>query len=121
MEVKIERIKTKLKTDDFDLISLEKKILEIENSINEMENILNHNDSEFNSSNSSDSTNSDDSEENIDIHKIIKDIEILEKKMSTVLETDTIENIIECYRNLKNKINSVRIQNENFKLSIGYL
>ena len=66
MESELENIKNKLKSEDYNITSIEKKILKIEKNINKLE-------SEFNNITSESSEDSsDNSDEDIDIAKIIK-------------------------------------------------
>ena len=119
MEAELEIIKNKLKNDDYDISNIEKKLLKLEKNLNKIENNFNNSDTE---SDTDESNKSDqNSQENYDIMKIIKDIDILEKKISNMSSDETLENLIEIYKEFKNKLNSIKLQNENFKLSIEYL
>lgn len=116
METEINNIEQKIKSDNFDIPTIEKSISKLEKKINKIESEFNGDDSDSASTNSNDSDS-----EPMDITEIIKNIEQLEKKLSDANENDTIENIIELYNEFKLKLKSIKTNNENFKLSVEYI
>jgi hypothetical protein len=119
VEAEIECIKNKLKTDDFDIISLEKKVGKLEKKIIQMESKLNNNKSEQETD--TDSSNSDC---DIDINYILKELEIMDtdiNKLINISNSNSIENLIDVYLKFKMKLSAIKIKNDNFKLSIEYL
>lgn len=119
VESEIESIKTKLKTDDFDIISIEKKVGKLEKKIIQMENKLNQNLSDEHTD-----TESTDSDGDIDVDKILKELEIMDtdiNKLINISGSNSIENLIDVYLKFKMKLNTIKLKNDNFKLSIEYL
>jgi hypothetical protein len=119
VESEIECIKNKLKTDDFDIISLEKKVGKLEKKIIQMENKLNNSVQEQKSE-----TDSYDSDGEINIDKILKELEIMDtdiNKLINISNSNSIENLIDVYLKFKMKLSAIKIKNDNFKLSIEYL
>ena len=119
VEAEIESIKNKLKSDDFDFISIEKKVGKLEKKIIQMESKLNQNKSEEKSD-----TESTDSDGDIDIDKILKELEIMDtdiNKHINISNSNSIENLIDVYLKFKMKLGAIKLKNNNFKLSIEYL
>jgi hypothetical protein len=119
VEAEIESIKNKLKTDDFDIISLEKKVGKLEKKIIQMESKLNNTVQEQKSD-----TESTDSDCDINIDMILKELEIMDNdinKLINISNSNSIENLIDVYLKFKMKLNAIKIKNDNFKLSIEYL
>ena len=119
VEAEIECIKNKLKTDDFDMVSIEKKVGKLEKKIIQMESKLNKNISEEKTD-----TESTDSDGDIDIDKILKELEIMDtdiNKLINISNSNSIENLIDVYLKFKMKLSAIKIKNDNFKLSIEYL
>lgn len=119
VESEIECIKNKLKTDDFDIISLEKKVGKLEKKIIQMESKLNNSVQEQESE-----TDSSDSDGEINIDKILKELEIMDtdiNKLINISNSNSIENLIDVYLKFKMKLSAIKIKNDNFKLSIEYL
>jgi len=121
VEAEIENIKTKLKSDDYDIISLEKKVLKIEKKIIQLENKINIS----NITNTiKEDNDSSDSDYNINFDLILKELEKLESELtqlSNLTNSNSIENLLDKYINFKTKINAIKIKNDDFKLSIDYL
>jgi hypothetical protein len=124
VEVEIDLIKTKLKQDDYNIPSLEKKIVKIEKKLLELE----HNMTTLSSTSSSktcdqnkDDNSSVDSDYNLNIDIILKDLEKLEKDLGNFSQSDSIEKLIDTYIKFKTKLDSVKTNNNDFKLSIEYL
>lgn len=113
MEAELDLVKSKLKTDDYDISLIEKTLGKLEKKLNKLE-------SEFDNTELIESENSDSVEE-YDLNNIIKSIESLEKKLSSLTENDTIEDTIKLYYEFKLKLNSIKKENEIFKLSVEYL
>ncbi len=119
VEAEIESIKNKLKSDDFDIISLEKKVGKLEKKIIQMESKLNNP-----VQNQESETDSSDSDGDIDIDKILKELEIMDtdiNKLINISNSNSIENLIDVYLKFKMKLNAIKIKNDNYKLSIEYL
>ncbi len=119
VEAEIESIKNKLKTDDFDIISLEKKVGKLEKKIIQMESKLNNTIPKQESD-----TGSSDSDCDINIDIILKELEIMDtdiNKLINISNSNSIENLIDVYLKFKMKLSAIKIKNDNFKLSIEYL
>ncbi len=123
VEAEIELIKTKIKQDDFNIPSLEKKIVKIEKKLLELENamMLSMQNISNNNQDDSDDNSSVDSDYNLNIDTILKDLEKLEKDVTHFSKSDSIEKLIESYVKFKTKLDSVKTNNDDFKLSIEYL
>jgi len=118
VEAEIESIKNKLKSDDFDISIIEKKVNKLEKKIIQMESKLNKN-----LSDESDIENTD-SDGDINIDKILKDLETMDtdiNKLINISNSNSIENLIDVYLKFKLKLNAIKVKNDNFKLSIEYL
>jgi len=123
VEAEIENIKTKLKSDDFDIISLEKKVFKIEKKIIQLENKINISNTTNTIKEDNDASSSD-SDYNINFDLILKELEKLESELtqlSNLTNLNSIENLLDKYINFKTKINAIKIKNDDFKLSIDYL
>ncbi len=122
VEVEIDLIKTKLKQDDFNISSLEKKIVKIEKKLLELEHSMT---TLISSSKTCDQNQDDnssvDSDYNLNIDIILKDLEKLEKDLGNFSQSDSIEKLIDTYIKFKTKLDSVKTNNNDFKLSIEYL
>ncbi len=119
VEAEIESIKNKLKTDDFDIISLEKKVGKLEKKIIQMESKLNNIVPEEETD-----TGSSDSDCDINIDIILKELETMDtdiNKLINISNSNSIENLIDVYLKFKMKLSAIKIKNDNFKLSIEYL
>ena len=119
VESEIECIKNKLKTDDFDIISLEKKVGKLEKKIIQMESKLNNSVEKQESE-----TDSSDSDGEINIDKILKELEIMDtdiNRLINISNSNSIENLIDVYLKFKMKLGAIKLKNDNFKLSIEYL
>ncbi len=123
VEAEIDLIKTKLKQDDFNISSLEKKIVKIEKKLLELEhNITTLSTSSSKTCEQNQHDNSSiDSDYNLNIDTILKDLEKLEKDVTHFSKSDSIEKLIESYVKFKTKLDSVKTNNDDFKLSIEYL
>ncbi len=122
VEAEIDLIKTKLKQDDFNISSLEKKIVKIEKKLLELEHSMT---TLISSSKTCDQNQDDnssvDSDYNLNIDIILKDLEKLEKDLGNFSQSDSIEKLIDTYIKFKTKLDSVKTNNNDFKLSIEYL
>ena len=119
VEAEIESIKNKLKTDDFDIISIEKKVGKLEKKIIQMESKLNNSQQKEETD-----TESTDSDGDIDINKILKDLEEMDtdiNKLININNSNSIESLIDVYLKFKMKLGAIKLKNDNFKLSIEYL
>ena len=135
LEADLETIKNKIKNETFDsddLQECEKKLLKIEKKLIQLENKFNknNNQSEFVKSNSndydsndskSDDSGSDDSDCDININKVIQDIDKLNTDLTNINTTISIEKLIDNYIDFKNKLSLLKSKNEEFKLKIDYL
>lgn len=120
VEKELDDISNKLKTDDFDINVIEKYMLKLEKKIIKLNNKINDiNNREEESSN--DLSINSDSDCNIDINYILKDLDSLENKLNETIKDNSIEKIIDIYNDFKNKLNKIKIKNNDFKLSIEYL
>ncbi len=119
MESELEIIKNKLKSDNYDINAIEKKLSKIEKNLNKFRTQFNENDNQNNPD--PNSSNDSDDLEDIDIIKIIKDVELADEKLSSILDNKSIEEIMEQYDEFTAKLSLIRGQNENYKLSIEYL
>lgn len=124
IETELETIKNKLTLDDFDIKKTEKNLSKIEKKIISLENkfnsIINNSEKSENLENSENSEKSEKSEESDDIDDILENLKKLESD-SFSSETLSIEKLIENYIIFNNKLNSIRIKNEDFKLKLEYL
>lgn len=120
MEEDIEYIKNKLKSDDFDINNLEKKITKLEKKIIQHENKITKLDKLNNSPNDTESEDSN-SDVKIDVDKILREIENLEKEINNFSQSESIETLIDKYIEFHSKLNLIKIKNNDFKLSIEYL
>ncbi len=126
VEAEIDLIKTKLKQDDFNISSLEKKIVKIEKKLLELEHSMTTLSTTSSSSSKTCDQNQDDnssvdSDYNLNIDIILKDLEKLEKDLGNFSQSDSIEKLIDTYIKFKTKLDSVKTNNNDFKLSIEYL
>lgn len=129
MESELELIKTKLKSDDYDIVELEKKINKIEKKLMKLDNQYNnltkltenHDDCDT----LSDTDTDDDMDDNICNNiNIIKKLDELDKKLNNLTENNdniTIEELLKHYEEYMNTLNKVKTDNENFKLKIDYI
>lgn len=120
VEKELDGISNKLKTDDFDINIMEKNILKLEKKIIKLNNKINEINNKQEDSCSEESCDSN-SDCNIDIDDILKDLDILENKLNNNLKDNNIETLIDIYNDFKNKLNKIKIKNNDFKLSIEYL
>lgn len=124
IETELETIKNKLTLDDFDIKKTEKNLLKIEKKIISLENkfnsIINNSEKSENLENSENSEESKESEESDNIDDILENLKKLESD-SFSSETLSIEKLIDNYIIFNNKLNSIRIKNEDFRLKIEYL
>ena len=117
IEAEIDSIKMKLKDSDFDLQDSEKKLLKIEKKLIMLEN-------KFTNMDESSDMSSEESVDTISIDVIMSDLKKLESDISELININTnipIEKLIDNYILFKDKINSIRINNEKFKMTIQYL
>ena len=117
VEAEIESIKNKLKTDDFDIISLEKKVGKLEKKIIQMESKLNNTVQEQKSD-----TESTDSDCDINIDIILKDLEEMDSeinKLINISNSNSIENLIDVYLKFKMKLSAIKIKNDNFNYQLN--
>jgi hypothetical protein len=128
IESELEIIKNKIKDETFDTDDLqecEKKILKIEKKLIQLENKFNkntNNSDEFEKSNDSDnSDDSDDSDCDINVNKVIQDIDKLNTELTNINTNISIEKLIDNYIMFKQKISLLKSKNEEFKLKIDYL
>ena len=121
IEAELETIKNKIKDETFDTDDLqecEKKILKIEKKLIQLENKFNKN-IDFILSENSDS--SDDSDCDININKVIQDIDKLNTELTNINTNMSVEKLIDDYIIFKNKLSLLKSKNEEFKLKIDYL
>ena len=122
IEAELDSIKMKLKESDFDLQDSEKKLLKIEKKLILLENKFTN--MEDTSSEESNNTSSEESNNTISIDVIIGDLKKLDSDISELNNINTnipIEKLIDNYILFKDKINSIRTNNEKFKMTIQYL
>jgi len=128
IEEDLEIIKNKIKDDNFDSSDLnecEKKLLKIEKKLIQLENKFN-NSAKSDNSDKSNETNSDidtdtDSDCEININKVIQEINKLNTNLTNINTNINIEKLIENYIDYKEKLSLLKIKNEDFKLKIDYL
>jgi len=126
IEEELEIIKNKIKDDNFDSSDLnecEKKLLKIEKKLIQIENKFNNSAKSDNSDNS-DKINSDldtDSDCEININKVIQEINKLNTNLTNINTNINIEKLIENYIDFKEKLSLLKTKNEDFKLKIDYL
>lgn len=121
LEADLETIKNKIKNETFDsddLQECEKKLLKVEKKLIQLENKFNKNMESILSENSE---SSDDSDCDININKVIKDIDKLNTDLANINTTISIEKLIDNYIEFKNKLSLLKTKNEEFKLKIDYL
>jgi len=125
IESELEIIKNKIKDETFDTDDLqecEKKILKIEKKLIQLENKFNKN---TNNSDEFDkfekSNDSDDSDCDINVNKVIQDIDKLNTELTNINTNISIEKLIDNYIIFKQKISLLKSKNEEFKLKIDYL
>ena len=116
IETDLENIKEKLKNDNININDLEKKLLKIEKKILSLENKYNNIQNNIDNDIINDNDNDD-----INIDDILADISKLEYDITNINSSISLENLIDNYIDYIKKINSIKIQNEEFRLSIEYL
>jgi len=117
MENDIEDITNKIKSNDFDIITTEKKINKLEKKIVQLENKFTKPISEDISIDSI-----EESDYNVELNQIVCDIHNIEQKINDMFTSnENIENIIELYCEYKNKLKRIENKNDYFKLSVEYL
>ena len=122
IEAEIDSIKMKIKDSDFNLQDSEKKLLKIEKKLILLENKFTNMDelTEMSSDELIDTLSVD----TISIDVIIADLKKLDSDISELININTnipIEKLIDNYILFKDKINSIRTNNEKFKMTIQYL